>query len=181
MLDHLMALQYKINKSLWEYIWLCISDLIPFHNNVFKKNFFLWELDILILTWKWHKIYLLLSKLLFMQIYHFQGQNMFSCNYWVFFRLTIKSRFMVLFWNIMSWFRYKVEVFTPKVLYYVKNCTGENMTVMFREILLFLLSRHTRWCKKEKNTERGNEIGNEFYLQHAKILNSCRRESLYVM
>ena len=75
----------------------------------------------------------------------------------------------------MSWFRCKVEVFTPEVLYYVKNCTEENMTVMFREILLFLLSRHTRWCKKEKNTERGNEIGNEFYLQHAKILNSCRR------
>ena len=59
-----------------------------------------------------------------------------------------------------------------------KNCTGENMTVMFWEILLFLLSRYTRWCKKEKNTERGNEIGNEFYLQHAKILNSCRREVL---
>ena len=153
------------------------------------------------MAWKWHSVYLLLSKLLFMQIYHFQGQNMYSCKKgmlnivqfkknwhdWTlvtqllsFFRLTIKSRFMVLFWNIMSWFRYKVEVLTPKVLYYVKNCTGENMTVMFREILLFLLSRHTRWCKKEKNTERGNEIGNEFHSQHAKILNSSRR-SVYII
>ena len=71
-----------------------------------------------------------------------------------FFRLTIKSRFMVLFWNIMSWFRYKEEVFTPEVLYYVKNYTEKTWLLCFERYCYFCYHA-TLVDVKRKRTRKG--------------------------
>lgn len=137
-----------------------------------------------------------------MQIYHFQGQNMYSCKKgmlnivqfkkkltWLnpshtiieFFCLTIKSRFMVLFWNIMSWFHYKLEVSTPEVLYYVKKLHWEKTWLLCFKRYSYFCYHATLVDVKRKRTRKG-----EMKLAMSSICNTQKYwivadESLSVM
>ena len=137
-----------------------------------------------------------------MQIYHFQGQNMYSCKKgmlnivqfkknwhdWTlvtqllsFFCLTIKSRFMVLFWNIMSWFHYKLEVSTPEVLYYVKKLHWEKTWLLCFKRYSYFCYHATLVDVKRKRTRKG-----EMKLAMSSICNTQKYwivadESLSVM